>query len=400
MRAKGIVVLAFLLFSISSGWSSTQQVLYTFTGGLDGGTPYLAGVTFDQSGNLYGVTQHGGAYGMGTVYQLTPSPTGPWTETVIYNFIGSPDGAQPQGGLVFDELGNLYGTAAIYGPSDCGTLFKLSPSESGWTFTILHAFTGGKDGCNPQGDLYFIRDPNFGDTVQGTTADGGRGAQGAAFEIYTSGTQYSVDPFLKASGIWPGGLSACGFAFCGTASTGGKGGAGTLFFWYGGDGNVALMHAFTMSDKAGYSPMGDLTLNAGLVYGTTAYGGVGGYGAVYQLTPVYKQNGMGWKIVTLHGFSSHGTDGYSPWAGVIFDGAGNLYGTTQWGGTGAGAGTVYRLTPGAKNKWSETLLYSFNGEQDGGVPTGALVFDNAGNLYGTTSSGGAYNQGVVYKVTP
>ncbi len=155
-----------------------------------------------------------------------------------------------------------------------------------------------------------------------------------------------------------------------------------------------------MSDKAGYSPMGDLTLNAGLVYGTTAYGGVGGYGAVYQLTPVYKQNGMGWKIVTLHGFSRHGTDGYSPWAGVIFDGAGNLYGTTQWGGTGAGAGTVYRLTPGAKNKWSETLLYSFNGEQDGGVPTGALVFDNAGNLYGTTSSGGAYNQGVVYKVTP
>jgi len=172
MRAKAIVVLTFLLFSVSSGLAGTEKVLYTFTGGLDGGQPYQAGVIFDQSGNLYGVTQYGGAYGQGTVFELTPSPDGTWTETVLYNFMGAPDGAQPQAGLSIDGSGNLYGTASIDGPGGCGTIFELSPSESGWTYSILHAFAGGKDGCGPIADL--IVSPW---QISGTTWTGGFGGR-------------------------------------------------------------------------------------------------------------------------------------------------------------------------------------------------------------------------------
>src|SRR5260221_980806 len=159
MRPKTIVVLTFLLFSISSGHAATQKVLYAFTGGLDGKTPY-AGVIFDPAGNLYGVTEWGGLNGKGTVFQLTPS-VGTWTETVLYNFAGGPDGDDPIGGLAIDEGGNLYGTTAGGGDpiSRCGTVFKLSPSTSGWTFTVLHGLTSGTDWRIPRSSFrYNTRD--------------------------------------------------------------------------------------------------------------------------------------------------------------------------------------------------------------------------------------------------
>jgi len=136
------LVFTFLLFSILDARSSTQKVLYTFTGGLDGAQPFQAGVIFDQSGNLYGVTEYGGAYNFGTVFQLTPSPSGEWTETVLHSFTGGADGDLPQGGLATDGAGNLYGTTSDGGDPNayCGTVFSLSPSPSGWTFTVLHTF--------------------------------------------------------------------------------------------------------------------------------------------------------------------------------------------------------------------------------------------------------------------
>ena len=201
VRAKVIVVLTFLLFAVSSGQAGNQKVLYTFTGGVDGSQPYQAGVIFDSAGNLYGVTQYGGAYGQGTVFQLTPSPDGVWTETVLHSFTGVPDGEQPQGGLAIDGAGNLYGTTSWGGdPSAwCGTVFELSPSNSGWTYSVLHTFTNGQDGCSPQADLFFD-----GYSIFGTTAGGGAGRQGTAFRLSPAWPFYWVWPLLGNQRQVPG----------------------------------------------------------------------------------------------------------------------------------------------------------------------------------------------------
>ncbi len=261
MRAKVVLVFTFLLFSILNAQASTQKVLYTFTGGLDGGQPYQAGVIFDQSGNLYGVTEYGGAYNFGTVFQLTLSPSGEWTETVLHSFTGGADGDRPQGGLATDGAGNLYGTTSDGGDPGvyCGTVFSLSPSPSGWTFTVLHTFTGGKDGCSPQADL------SNSDMLRGTTAGGGCDSQGTVFQMSTSGAGYHVNCFGGANGMYPGGLGVCGQSglnrgawLCGTSWLGGAHHAGNLWYLLPWSKSPTNLHAFSAQDKLGYGPMGNL----------------------------------------------------------------------------------------------------------------------------------------------
>ncbi len=404
MRTKVALVLTFLLFSVLNVQASTQKVLYTFTGGLDGGQPYQAGVIFDQSGNLYGVTEYGGAYNFGTVFQLTPSPSGEWTETVLHSFTGVPDGIWPQGGLATDGLGNVYGTTSHGGDPNtgCGTVFALSPSESGWTFTILHTFTAGKDGCGPTADLSY-----FG-ALYGTTAAGGCHHDGTVFQMSTSGTGYVVN-CLGSGNKWPGGLGVCDGFLCGTSYLGG-GAQRRGSIWYFGPYWLKNLLVFTTQGKLGYAPIGDLVSQAnacgggGNVYGTTSFGGTtngytGGFGTVYLLALKLSDGEcLRWSSSVLHDFPASLEDGATPWAGLALDAAGNLYGTTQWGGT-SGDGTVFMLTPGPST-WPETVLYSFTGGADGGTVTGPVVLDKAGNLYGTTTNGGTYNQGVVFEVTP
>ena len=393
MRPKTVVVLTFLLFSISISHAATQKVLYAFTGGLDGNSPY-AGVIFDPAGNLYGVTQAGGLYGKGTVFQLTPSG-GSWTETVLYNFTGFPDGDLPLGGLAIDEAGNLYGTAANDGDPvyQCGTVFKLSPSNSGWTFTVLHAFTGGTDGCEPGSSLRY-----GGGYLFGTTVNGGPSNQGTVFRLQTSGGSYFNAAFALNNGNQPwGGFNSWSY---GTTFNGGKYGLGNVYEWTYGH-HLVVKHVFNSTGKAGRYPLGELLYEnpAGVpkMYGTTYSGGVGGAGAVYLLTASQYQYDV-WLTSVLHGFS--GPDGANPGAGLVMDPAGNLYGTTVFGGSGY-SGTVFKLTPGAKNKWTHTLLYSFTGGADGGQIYSGVVFDSAGNLYGTAAGGGPGGVGgVVYEVTP
>jgi len=401
MRAKVIVVLTFLLFSASSALAGTETVLYSFAGGTDGSGPYQAGVVFDQSGNLYGVTYYGGLYGNGTVFQLTPSGGG-WTENTLYNFTGSSDGANPAGGLLIDGSGNLYGTTWGGGTYQCGVVFRLSPSQGGWTYSVLYAFTGNDDGEAPQGDLMFLSSTD----IVGTTSSAGwqcHIGNGTVFIVTTWGTLPEVGCFTRGSGSVPGGVGICDHEICGTTEWGGKEGMGSLFRWNTNNKSVGTMYTFKPTEKTGVFPFGDLTSNAELVvFGTTYAGGVGGYGTVYQLTPSFGGGGrVGWHSTVLHSFTGANGDGGWPWAGVILDAAGNIYGTTTIGGSDPGsAGTVFRLTPGPKNKWNETVLYSFSGGADGGDPTGALIFDSAGNIYGTTQKGGAYGQGTVYMVTP
>jgi uncharacterized repeat protein (TIGR03803 family) len=363
--------------------AATQKVLYTFTGGADGAQPY-AGVIFDKAGNLYGVTQAGGLYGQGAVFELSPSPDGTWTETVLYNFTGHTDGALPIGALRIDDAGNLYGSAANGGdPSaQCGTLFELSPSEGGWTFTVTHTFLGyPDDGCHP--------------TNNWTTIAGGSNNDGAAWGyrgMYSFGGSGGSQP-------WGNGI----------AYTGGAHGYGTVYDLQfrcpavPAQGKcykrVIARHAFS-GGKNGSNPMGDtLDLNVGgsyVTYGTTTKGG--GSGTVYQLA----QNAKGgWTFHVIYRFS--GTDGAYPSAGLITDSAGNLYGTTTWGGTND-AGTVFKLTPSLNkyNKvvWSLTTLCSFTGGDDGSDIYSGVIFDSAGNLFGTAVKGGTYGQGVVYQILP
>jgi uncharacterized repeat protein (TIGR03803 family) len=378
--------------------ASTETVLYHFTGGIDGGTPY-AGLVFDQAGNLYGTTTTGGAYARGTVYELTPSEGG-WTQTVLYSFTGGQDGASPYGGVIFDPVGNLWGTTYQGGDPGCGcgTVFELSPSESGWIFNLVHAFTGVSDGAYPTAGLVYGAGSLFGTTKYGGLSKGlcEFFGCGTIFSV-VSGSSYRVwTNFLPKTGFQPqAGLFFDPERNClfGTTEWGSYAGLGTVFADCH-PGYMRRLHAFSYR-KAGSNPLAGVILDAsGNAYGTTSSGDRNA-GAVFKI--VDAQNG-GRRIKVLHQFS--GTDGSEPLGDLVFDAAGNIYGTTCAGG-GNRQGVVFKLTPpGIKqHKWTETVLYSFSGS-DGAKPVSGLVFDDAGNLYGTTTAGGAYGAGVVFKMTP
>ena len=378
--------------------ASTETVLYHFTGGIDGGTPY-AGLVFDQAGNLYGTTKSGGMYGHGTVYELTPSE-GSWTETVLYSFTGGQDGDSPYGGVIFDPAGNLWGTTYQGGDPGCGcgTVFELSLSESGWTFNLLHAFTGVSDGAYPTAGLVYGAGNLFGTTQYG-------GLYKGLCEFFGCGTIFSLvggsyqgawSNFLPKTGFQPrAGLFFDPKRNClfGTTVWGSYAGLGTVFADCH-PGYIRRLHAFSYG-KGGSNPEAGVILDAsGNVYGTTS-SGYRNAGAVFEI--VDAQYG-GRRTKVLHQFS--GADGSQPAGDLVLDAAGNIYGTTAFGG-GNSQGVVFKLTPpaGKQHKWTETVLYSFSGS-DGAKPVSSLIFDNAGNLYGTTSAGGAYGAGVVFQITP
>ncbi len=419
------LVVAFALVSSAAG--GTETVLYSFQGtqNSDGQWPF-AGLVFDKAGHLFGTNSAAGEWGAGTVFELVHSKLG-WKETVLQSFSsGGAYGATPVAPLVFnkaghlygmtgssstvfefkhssgiwterliynggprsygpvvvDSSGNLYGTLGEGGLYGCGTVFKLTHSKSGWTSTVLYNFTGSPDGCTPAGGLVLDQAGN----LYGTTALGGT---------------YFCD-----------GLTAgCGVVFELTRSKGG---------W-----TETVLHNFNAYNGDGDHPAASLVFDgAGNLYGTAQNGGIdsctllpppnpGGCGTVFELTP---NPSGGWTETTLYAFTG-GSDGGLPVSvDLIFDQTGNLYGTTELGGVGGacgyngaiGCGTVFKLTQSA-GSWTESVLYNFcsaAGCSDGEVPYGGLIFDQAGNLYGTTVGGGSTNCrgyggcGVVFKITP
>lgn len=331
----------------------TESVLYSFTGGTDGGAPVWSGLTFDATGNLYGTTV-GGGRGYGVVFELTPNLDGTWTESVLYSFSGGKDGAAPMTVPVFDQSGNLYGTTTAGGAYGYGTAFMLTPGANGaWTEQVLHSFAGGSDGLSPWAALVF----DTAGYLYGTTRGGGNAA--CNFEFTGCGTVFQLAP-----------------------------------------GSYRVLHRFT-GGKGGFDPSvsGLVFDTAGNLYGTTEYGGIGdcvyagnpGCGTVFKMTPTADNK---WNYEVVYQFRG-GKAGGDPFA-VIFDAAGNLYGTTVEGGlTGCDqeCGTVFKLSPG-----QETVLHRFTGFA--GNPGTGLVFDSAGNVYGTASYGGADGAGVVFEMTP
>jgi uncharacterized repeat protein (TIGR03803 family) len=402
--AVTVLTAATLLFSAAARAVDQETILHTFTNGSDGGRP-SAGFISDAAGNLYSTTSEGGAFGFGTVFEMTPASGGGWTETVLYNFSGSPDGAWPAGGLTFDAAGNLYGTTALGGTSvncngGCGTVFKLTPASSGWTETVLHNFGGG-NGEYPNGGVVLDASGNlYGAVGQGGAKSGCGGYScGLIFGLqptssgYTAKTLYTFtggdDGWEPNSGVV---LGTDGSLY-GTAGAGGAYSWGTIFKLSPTSGNwhLSVLHAFTGGGDGG-GPLGSLTFDASNnIYGVTDTGGnlacaPYGCGVVFKLSPA---SSGGWPESVLHAFAGGNQGGY-PHSGVIFDAAGNLYGTASTLGSGQ-YGTVFKLTHGANGGWIEGVLHSFGANKAGGwFPVFDLLLDATGNLYGATPSGGSF----------
>ena len=395
---------------IPAGGSGSENTLYNFIGGSDPKTPY-AGLIFDKAGNLYGTSEVGGTNNQGTVFEMTPNSNGSWSETILYNFSGSTDGGQPYGSLVFDTAGNLYGTTNFGGSANCtmgcGTVFKLAPGSGGWTESVIYTFTGGSDGREPYARLLSDSSGN----LYGTTLLGGNinstcsSGCGTVFKLTKGSSTWTESVIYAFQGAADGSSPYDGLAFdpvgnlYGTANAGGTSASGVIFKLTPGSSGwtESILHSF----KGGYdgkSPYGDLIFDAaGNLFGTASQGGARSYGVVFEIFT----NPKGFmRESVLHSFAN--TPSASPVAGLVMDPAGNLYGTTMAGGTqtycGGGCGTLFKLSPVSTGGWSYKVLHVFGVGSDGFHPTGDLILDSTGNVYGTTQAGGAEGSGEVFEI--
>lgn len=462
------------------GW--TEAVLYTFQGNPDGASP-TNGLVRDDTGVIYGMTSSGGTNGAGIVYALTPPTNGAtaWSETILYNFAGSPDGSFPNGGLARDGNGILYGVTFGGGTSGWGAVFSLTPPASGqtaWSETVLYSFSGGADGGSPDntpvlgsdgtvygtnnfnslgyGTVFALTPPapgqsawteatlvnfdwtngaspigltlNPGGALIGTTHDGGtqEGDGGIVFKLTppkesASAWGYNIlyrFPYTRNDAQYPNGAllrETDGTLFGGTSS-GGTHNHGAVFklsppaagetAWH-----ETVIHSFNGANGA--EAIGPLLEGKNRVlYGVTTAGGpfgtsIGGYGTVYMLTPPTGGNGP-WMEKILYGFTGvANADGAFPQGSLIADASGALYGTTSQGGIATstdqeGNGTVYKLTPpvNGQGAWTTTIIYRFTGSPDGSQPHATLLLGKNGELYGTTYTGGAAGEGTIFELTP
>lgn len=263
------------------------------------------------------------------------------------------------------------------------------PPTQAQTFSVVHSFTGSTDGANPLNGLIIDAAGN----LYGTTM-AGSGGHGVAYEISTSGKKTLLHAFAGKDGSSPQGfliLDAAGNLY-GTTAAGGAHNVGTVFKIAGM--TETVLYSFA-GKTDGANPMSGLAIDgAGNLYGTTSAGGSRGNGTVFELSP--SKVGGTWGEKVLHSFAT-GPDGALPVGGVSFDASGNLYGTTSAGGA-YGFGTVFQLTSGAA--WTETTIHDFQNGDDGAVPYAGLIADKAGNFYGAATEGGNNGGGTIFKLTP
>lgn len=349
-----LVLFALLLtYAAPLAQAQTYKVLHTFGGSPDGQGP-LGTLVLDAAGNLYGATTKGGSGycadgepSCGTVFMLSHSGE----EVGVFSFSGH-GGTFPEAGLFRDAAGNLYGTTGVGGAGTyscggpgCGTAFELDKKG---TELRYYSFTGQPDGYDPMAPLIEVTGRGG---LYGTTYGGGTGNLGTVYRINSRGEETVLYSF---------------------------------------EGGVL-----------GGNPLGITADSNGNLYGITLYGGSSskysdlGFGTAYALDKAGK-------FKLLYDFG--GAVGANPESGLVFDSEGNLYGVAEFGGNSSGClggcGTVFELSPQSKGIWSGRALYTFSGGADGAYPMGALVFDALGNLYGTTPAGGAYGQGTVFKLDP
>jgi uncharacterized repeat protein (TIGR03803 family) len=350
--------------------AGNQTVLHNFTGEPDGANPY-AGVIRSTSGTIYGTTTQGGVSNLGTVFRLDMAGQ----LTVLHSFEGGIDGETPYAGLTSDAAGNLYGTCNKGGTGNAGIVYKLSPNG---IETILYSFTGGIDGANPYAGV--ILDPAG--NLYGTTYTGGAQKGGVIYKIIPSGQEVIIHTF-SGSGIGPyAGVirDSAGNLYGATAGS-------AEIYKVDAAGNYTALYDFRESEGSP-KPEGDLVRDAvGNLYGTTQSNPLGGLGQVYKLT-------TGGKLIVMYQFPGATTNlaPNGPNAGPILDSQGNLYGATPTGGV---AGMIYKINSSAQI----TALYDFQGAPGGTDPNTGVILTWSGEFYGATANGGAANAGTVYKVT-
>jgi uncharacterized repeat protein (TIGR03803 family) len=401
-RMAAAMAIGFVLAVVSmpAAQAQTYKVLHNFT--KQDGAASFAGLTMDNAGNFYGTTYYGGSANHGVIFKLTRNGdgfvfntlhsfangegSGPYgrvtigpdgglygtTEVgvsgrkagcnglgcgtvfsscktalcqrsqslVVYQFRGDGiDGAFPISAPVFDQNGNMFGATTGY--NCCGNVYELTASNGGWTQSVLYSFAGGLDGMTPHGEL--IRDQAG--NLYGVTYMGGTGKYGVVYQLVPSGSGWTEK----------------------------------------------VLHNFDAGSDGAYPEGGLIFDKAGNLYGTTTYYGPNDGGTVFMLSP----NGGTWTSTVLYSFSRY----EMPRATLVMDAAGNLYGTADRGGRDRG-GTIFKLTPG-RGGWTYTLLKEFHGPcTEGCFPRGGVILDANGNLFGTTSGGGTYGQGVIYEITP
>jgi uncharacterized repeat protein (TIGR03803 family) len=382
LRALAIALaLAIVLVPAVAAQAQTFNVLINFTGGKGGGYPY-ANLIQDPKGIFYTTTSYSSYDGDDFGWWIDIHCC--WRISWGWRFDdGGLDGAYPYSGLVRGPTGVMYGTTLAGGASNYGTVFKAGPKE-GKGGAALYSFTGGADGGYPWAGLVLDNKGN----LYGTTYSGGSG-YGTVFMVSSkTGTETVLHSFGNSDGAYPfaGLVRDPKGNLYGVTEEGGSSGYGTVFE-VPVKGTYKVLYNFTGGADGGYPLYGYLLLDkANDLYGTTEIGGSSGAGTVFKLTPDGKET-------VLYSFTG-GADGGYPLAGVILDPKGNLYGTTEAGGS-SGYGTVFMVAANG----TETVLHSF-AETDGAYPVADLFRDKKGNLYGTTQGGGTSGYGTVFELTP
>ncbi|MGD0058186.1 MAG: choice-of-anchor tandem repeat GloVer-containing protein [Verrucomicrobiia bacterium] len=386
LRIPLVIALVFVAGWAFNAGAQTETNLYSFGSSPHDGALPEAALVKGSDGNFYGTTDYGGTNNNGTVFRISPSGT----YTSLYSFTGYPtDGGNPEGGLVQGSDGNFYGTTALGGTLGVGTVFRISPSG---TYTNLYSFTGypnGPDGAYADSGLVQGSDGN----LYGTTAAGGIHSSGTVYRISFSGIYtnlYSFRGFPDGAEpfVFGGLVQGIDGNLYGTTWRGGTHGDGTVFR-ISPSGTYTSLYSFAGYPNAGNGPFVGLVQGSdGNFYGTTIIGGTNNQGTVFRISPSGTNT-------TLYMFVGSPTDGNQPRSGLVQGSDGNLYGATQYGGIHS-TGTVFRISPSG----SYTNLYSFGGyPTDGNTPWAGLVQGSDGNFYGTTTIGGTYNSGTVFRIS-
>lgn len=396
-------VCAGFFFALGASAQLELRVLHSFAGGNDGQQPY-AGLVQATDGVLYGTTYLGGSNNVGIVFKVNPDGSG---NTPIYNFAANnvnPFGLAYPSGLIQGSDGALYGTSGFGGTSADGSVFRINTDGSG--FTVLHSFSHvGGGAYEPTAALVQGSDG----TLFGTTEGGGSAGGGTVFKLKTNGTGFVQ---LHAFGTTPGDAQGpkapliqgadgalYGTTYMGGASAvGGASGYGTVYRIYSDGTGEAVLHSFMPSGGDGQRPIGGLAQgNDGTLYGTTQEGGTfsdggsTGYGTVFKLKP----DGTGYSII--HSFDPEAGEGKYPNSGLVIGVDGDLYGTTEFGGSN-NVGVVFKLKPDGSEC---TVLYTFGSHtNDGAYPKAPLVRASDGGLFGTAQFGGAKNFGTIFRLGP
>ena len=341
--------------------ATTFRTILLFNSQVNGAHP-PEGVTLDAAGNLYGTTSSGGPSDLGSVFKLTKRPDGSWAESTLHFFKGGSDGGVPVSGVIFDKKGDLYGVTVGGGDKcperrGCGTVYKLVPKPDGtWTHSVIYSFSDADGGNQQKAGLAFDAAGN----LYGFTQVG---------DVTCCGVVYRLKP--NNDGSW----------------------------------SEDIIYTFTGGSDGGYPIDYPVFDSAGNLYGETIHGGAHDCGAVFELTP---NAGGDWSETIVHSFCESKSDGNFPRGGLTADASGNLYGVTVWGGgsTGitekcslSGCGTVFRLEPQLGGGWNYKKIHTFTGTP-GHDPHGGVVINAAGTIYGTTSIGGPKSDGTIYQLKP